>query len=369
MCNSFNNPRLKLACSSHGGSPIPYLSEENFLLARKEFSHAFSSLLAETDGGLYVQSGVGKTNFDASRHWQMEGRRKLSFPSSCVFETSLVITSSRIYGGKFIHIHVLKLPFSSVPCVSNSPLLSLNFQYGLSLRGEGEAKGVNIQLPGLPGSPTSVGGSVGGFRFLASSSFPCFAVGGREGEKAIKVWRRKEGPDFGERGKRLALTAESEIALSQRPSGWAVWLEDIVGKKCFDQLGFSPTFEKIKCFLFFFQDKGEAVIQNVQNSYRERCATVSAAGQISASAMYPVAGAVLGTCLGGPVGLLAGVKLGGIAALGGSVFGGYTQCILILTIFWHYCVCLNCLCGSRILLFFSKKTMRITEQNFAFHSI
>ncbi len=67
------------------------------------------------------------------------------------------------------------------------------------------------------------------------------------------------------------------------------------------------------------------MIQNVQNSYRERCATVSAAGQISASAMYPVAGAVLGTCLGGPVGLLAGVKLGGIAALGGSVFGGYTQ--------------------------------------------
>ncbi len=100
------------------------------------------------------------------------------------------------------------------------------------------------------------------------------------------------------------------------------------------------------------------MIQNVQNSYRERCATVSAAGQISASAMYPVAGAVLGTCLGGPVGLLAGVKLGGIAALGGSVFGGYTQCILILTIFWHYCVCL---CGSRSLFFFSKRRRKNDE--------
>ena len=34
-----------------------------------------------------------------------------------------------------------------------------------------------------------------------------------------------------------------------------------------------------------------------------------------------MAGAVLGTCLGGPVGLLAGVKIGGLAAIGGSIFG------------------------------------------------
>ena len=42
---------------------------------------------------------------------------------------------------------------------------------------------------------------------------------------------------------------------------------------------------------------------------------------LSASAIYPVAGALLGTCIGGPVGLLAGVKIGGLAAIGGSVFG------------------------------------------------
>ena len=36
---------------------------------------------------------------------------------------------------------------------------------------------------------------------------------------------------------------------------------------------------------------------------------------------YPLAGAFLGTCLGGPVGLLAGVKIGGIAAVSGMVFG------------------------------------------------
>ena len=32
---------------------------------------------------------------------------------------------------------------------------------------------------------------------------------------------------------------------------------------------------------------------------------------------------MFGTCLGGPVGLLAGVKIGGLAAIGGSVFGKY----------------------------------------------
>ena len=34
-----------------------------------------------------------------------------------------------------------------------------------------------------------------------------------------------------------------------------------------------------------------------------------------------MAGAILGTCLGGPVGFLAGVKIGGLAAVGGSIFG------------------------------------------------
>ena len=41
----------------------------------------------------------------------------------------------------------------------------------------------------------------------------------------------------------------------------------------------------------------------------------------STSKVYPMAGAVLGTCLGGPVGVLAGIKIGGLAAIGGSIFG------------------------------------------------
>ena len=37
--------------------------------------------------------------------------------------------------------------------------------------------------------------------------------------------------------------------------------------------------------------------------------------------LYPVAGAVLGSCLGGPVGFLAGIKIGGLAAVGGGILG------------------------------------------------
>ena len=35
----------------------------------------------------------------------------------------------------------------------------------------------------------------------------------------------------------------------------------------------------------------------------------------------PMIGAILGMCLGGPVGILAGVKIGGLAAVGGSILG------------------------------------------------
>lgn len=38
-------------------------------------------------------------------------------------------------------------------------------------------------------------------------------------------------------------------------------------------------------------------------------------------AMYPLAGAVIGTCIGGPVGLIAGLKVGGLTALGCGILG------------------------------------------------
>ena len=45
--------------------------------------------------------------------------------------------------------------------------------------------------------------------------------------------------------------------------------------------------------------------------------------EFSTSQLYPMAGAVLGSCLGGPVGFLAGVKIGGLAAVGGGIFGKF----------------------------------------------
>ncbi|XP_036338349.1 syntaxin-17-like [Rhagoletis pomonella] len=38
-------------------------------------------------------------------------------------------------------------------------------------------------------------------------------------------------------------------------------------------------------------------------------------------AMYPVVGALLGTCVGGPIGLVAGLKAGGLAAVGCGILG------------------------------------------------
>ena len=47
-----------------------------------------------------------------------------------------------------------------------------------------------------------------------------------------------------------------------------------------------------------------------------------------AGASLPIAGAILGLCVGGPVGLLAGAKLGGVAAISGSILG-YTGASII----------------------------------------
>ena len=56
----------------------------------------------------------------------------------------------------------------------------------------------------------------------------------------------------------------------------------------------------------------ENVIEGEQN--------LAKAGKFKA-AMYPLTGAVIGTCIGGPIGLLAGLKIGSFAALTGTVLG------------------------------------------------
>ena len=57
----------------------------------------------------------------------------------------------------------------------------------------------------------------------------------------------------------------------------------------------------------------------------------------SRSKVYPMAGALLGTCLGGPVGFLAGVKIGGLAAVGGSIFGriSFRKFVARMESFWQ----------------------------------
>ena len=40
-------------------------------------------------------------------------------------------------------------------------------------------------------------------------------------------------------------------------------------------------------------------------------------------AVFPVAGALIGGAIGGPVGLVAGIKLGGLAAVTGGLAGRY----------------------------------------------
>jgi len=41
-------------------------------------------------------------------------------------------------------------------------------------------------------------------------------------------------------------------------------------------------------------------------------------------ALFPLTGALLGGAVGGPIGLVAGAKLGGLAALSGGVIGKCT---------------------------------------------
>lgn len=63
-------------------------------------------------------------------------------------------------------------------------------------------------------------------------------------------------------------------------------------------------------------DNAEEALENVQmgeSNLRKALAYKKA--------MYPVMGALLGTCVGGPIGLVAGLKAGGLAAVGCGILG------------------------------------------------
>lgn len=64
------------------------------------------------------------------------------------------------------------------------------------------------------------------------------------------------------------------------------------------------------------EDSVEQALENV----KEGASHISRAARYKAS-VYPIAGAVIGGCLGGPVGFIAGMKLGGLAALSCGFIG------------------------------------------------
>ncbi|KAH8242179.1 syntaxin-17 [Drosophila bipectinata] len=63
-------------------------------------------------------------------------------------------------------------------------------------------------------------------------------------------------------------------------------------------------------------DNAEEALENVQEGERQLRQALT-----YKKAMYPVVGALLGTCVGGPIGLVAGIKAGGLAAVGCGILG------------------------------------------------
>ncbi|XP_077260700.1 syntaxin 17 [Temnothorax americanus] len=67
-------------------------------------------------------------------------------------------------------------------------------------------------------------------------------------------------------------------------------------------------------------DNMENNIEETQINVNEGAKYLQKASRYKVAA-YPLAGAMLGTCIGGPIGLLAGLKIGGLAAVGCGILG------------------------------------------------
>ena len=78
----------------------------------------------------------------------------------------------------------------------------------------------------------------------------------------------------------------------------------------------------ISLLMVQFSPRCKPATIRVERKHGTTASSIQAEATKSTSKVYPMAGAVLGTCLGGPVGVLAGIKIGGLAAIGGSIFGG-----------------------------------------------
>ncbi|XP_011861910.1 PREDICTED: syntaxin-17 [Vollenhovia emeryi] len=67
-------------------------------------------------------------------------------------------------------------------------------------------------------------------------------------------------------------------------------------------------------------DNMEDNIEETERNVNEGARQLQKASAYKVAA-YPIAGALLGTCIGGPIGLLAGLKIGGLAAVGCGILG------------------------------------------------
>lgn len=63
-------------------------------------------------------------------------------------------------------------------------------------------------------------------------------------------------------------------------------------------------------------DNAEEALENVNEGERQLRNALT-----YKKAMYPLVGALVGTCVGGPIGLVAGIKAGGLAAVGCGILG------------------------------------------------
>lgn len=67
-------------------------------------------------------------------------------------------------------------------------------------------------------------------------------------------------------------------------------------------------------------DNMEENIEEAQINVDEGTRYLEVASKYKVAA-YPIAGAMIGTCIGGPIGLLAGMKIGGFAAVSCGILG------------------------------------------------
>uniref|UniRef100_T1P8U4 SNARE domain protein n=1 Tax=Musca domestica TaxID=7370 RepID=T1P8U4_MUSDO len=102
-------------------------------------------------------------------------------------------------------------------------------------------------------------------------------------------------------------------------------------QSCFEEL--QNLQEEIRDLNGMFHNMGELVhqqaesVQAIADNAEEALENVQAGESALRKAlsykkaMYPVMGALLGTCVGGPIGLVAGLKAGGLAAVGCGILG------------------------------------------------